>query len=139
MGFREPEKVFHFIVLAVCVLAVVVSLLLEHDGQGLRLFGNEWPLGCGLYQTFGIKCALCGLTRSFCSMAGGEFSAAMRLHPAGPAVFIFVCLQILYRIHALWSGRSGKEKLKRAGVYSALGLAAALLINWFIYLGGFVL
>jgi len=139
MGFREPEKVFHFIVLAMCVLAVVVSLLLEHDGQEFQLFGTGWPLSCALYQTLGIKCALCGLTCSFCSMARGEFFAAIHFHPIGPAIFVFVCLQIPYRIKMLLSGNREQGKLKRAGVYAAFGLSAAVLMNWLIYLGGRVL
>lgn len=126
-------------VLVLCGLAVIVSLLLQQDGQELRLFGISWPLGCALYQTLGIKCALCGLTRSFCQMAKGEFFAALQFHSLGPAVFFFVCLQIPYRIYALWSGTIHLRKLKRAGAYSVFGLAAALLINWFIYLGGLVL
>lgn len=137
--FRGPETVFHFIVLASCVLVVAVSFLLQYDGQSLQLFGGRWPFSCGLYQTFGIKCALCGLTRSFCKMAGGEVIAAIHFHAMGPAVFIFVCFQIPYRIYVLRSGHSKNGKLRQAGVYSVFGLAAALLINWFIYLGGFVL
>ena len=137
--FQGLGRVFHFIVLVLCGLALIVSLLLKQDGQELQLCGISWPLSCALYQTFGIKCALCGLTRSFCSMAKGELFAALRVHSLGPAVFFFVCLQIPYRIYALWSGSTNLKKLKRAGVYSVFGLAAALLINWFIYLGGLVL
>jgi hypothetical protein len=136
---QGSEKVLHFLVLGLCVLAVILSFLLQHDGQKLQLYGTGWPLHCALYQTFGIKCALCGLTRSFCSMARGEIFSALRFHPLGPAIFVFVCLQIPYRIYALCSGVTKREKLKRAGVYSAFGLAVALLINWFIYLGGLVL
>ena len=135
----EPEKAFHWIVLILCVLAVTVSLLLRHDGDGLSVFGIRWPVSCALYEHFGIKCALCGLTRSFCAMGTGEFSAAAHFHPLGPAIFAFVCLQIPYRIHALWVGQAKNRKLRRAGVFFALGLAGALLINWFVYLGGRVL
>jgi len=136
---RDSEKVFHFIVLVLCVFAMAVSLLLKHEGQALQLFGTGWPLSCTLYQTFGIKCALCGLTRSFCSMARGELFAAIHFHPIGPAVFIFVCLQIPYRIKLLLSVKREQGKLKRAGVYAVFGLSAAVLMNWLIYLGGFVL
>jgi hypothetical protein len=135
----EPEKVYHMIVLAICGLAATMSLLLRYDGHGLRLFGILWPVRCALYENVGVKCALCGLTRSFCAMGAGELSTAARFHPLGPAIFIFVCLQIPYRIHALWATRTQNKPLRRAGVCVAVGLAAALLINWFVYLGGLLL
>jgi len=135
----EPERVYHMIVLVLCVLSVSVSLLLQHDGDGLRLFGIRWPASCALYENFGIQCALCGLTRSFCAMGAGELSAAAHFHPLGPAIFVFVCLQIPYRIHALWTTRQAARKLGRAGVLLAMGLVGGLLMNWFVYLGGLIL
>jgi len=137
---RRPSpdwaKVCHIAVLALCILVMLESLLLSHHGDGLRLLGIEWPLGCALYQNFGIKCALCGLTRSFCSIAKGDFSEAVQFHILGPAFFVFVCLQIPYRIHALLVTHTENRRLRLRGVYVAAVLAAALLINWFVYLGG---
>jgi len=127
------------VVLALCVLAVGGSLLLQHGGDGLYLFGVKWPVNCALYQNLGVKCAMCGLTRSFCSIAGGDFSAAMRFHILGPAAFAFVCLQMAYRIHLLRTAKRQNKMLRRGGICSALVLAGALLINWFVYLGGLVL
>ena len=127
------------IVLFLCLLAVIVSLLLRQHGGELRLFGIRWPVSCALYENFGVKCALCGLTRSFCAMGAGELSAAAHFHPLGPAIFVFVCAQIPYRIHALWATREAGRKLRRAGVFLTIGLAGALLINWFVYLGGLIL
>ena len=131
-------RVRHIAVLALCVLAVSGSLLLRHGGDGLYLFGIEWPVSCALYQNFGVKCAMCGLTRSFSSIAKGDFSEAMQFHPLGPAFFAFVCLQIPYRIHALLATHTENRKLRLTGIYLAAVLAGALLINWFVYLGGLV-
>ncbi len=114
------------------------SFLLSHRGDGLRLLGIEWPVGCALYQNFGIKCALCGLTRSFSSIAKGDFSKAAQFHSLGPAFFVFVCLQIPYRINALLATHTENRKLRLTGIYLAAVLAGALLINWFVYLGGLV-
>jgi hypothetical protein len=133
-------KVCHALALVLCVLAVSGALLLRHDGSdGLYLLGTKWPASCPLYQNLGITCALCGLTRSFSSIARGDFLQATQFHFFGPAVFVFVCLQIPYRIYALLVTRTKNRKLKRTGIYLALALAGALLINWFIYLGGLVL
>ena len=130
---KEQKKVFHVIVLVLCVLAVIVSLLLRYDADKLFLLGIEWPVHCALYESFGIKCALCGLTRSFCAMGAGDLSAAAHFHLLGPAIFVFVCLQIPYRIHALWATCEAKRKLRKAGIYLAVGLAGgAYLITRFV-------
>lgn len=134
----EPEKAFHWILLILCMLAVTVSLLLRYDGDGMSVLGIRWPISCALYETFGVKCALCGLTRSFCAMGAGKLSAAVHFHPFGPAVFAFVCLQIPYRIHALWTTREVNEMLRRVGLYLAVGLMGGLLIHWLVYLGGLI-
>jgi len=131
--------VCHTAVLGLCVFAVGGSLLLRHGDDGLYMFGIKWPASCPLYQTLDVKCALCGMTRSFSSIAKGDVSKAAQFHSLGPAFFIFVCLQIPYRICALSARRSDSRELQSAGNYVAVVLAAALLINWFVYLGGLVL
>ena len=140
---RQPlpslAPVRHIVVLVLCILVVVASLLLRHRGDGLSLFGIEWPVSCALYRNIGVKCALCGLTRSFSSVARGQFSEAMQFHPLGLAVFVSVCLQIAYRIHMLWIAGTESRTLRLAGIYLAVALAGALLINWFVYIGGLVL
>ena len=135
----EPEKAYHIIVLVLCILAVIASLLLQYEGDELRLCGIRWPVSCALYESFGIKCALCGLTRSFCAMGAGELWTAAYFHPLGPAIFVFVCLQIPYRIHTLWANRDEKRMLRRVGIYLAIGLTGILLVNWLVYLGGHIL
>ncbi|UCF17914.1 MAG: DUF2752 domain-containing protein [Phycisphaerales bacterium] len=130
---------YHVLVLILCILVLLLSFLLHPGDDGLCLFGIEWPISCALYENSGIKCALCGLTRSFCSIAAGNFAEATRCHVLGPAVFAFVCVQIAYRLHALRTAGRENRKLKMAGIYSAIVLAVLLLINWFVYLGGLVL
>jgi len=132
-------RVRHTVVLVSCVLAVSGSVLLRHGGDGLYLLGAKWPASCPLYQNLGIKCALCGLTRSFCSIAKSDFSRAAQFHSLGPAFFVFVCLQIPYRIYALLATHAENRKLRLTGICLAAVLAGALLINWFVYLGGLVL
>jgi hypothetical protein len=126
---------YHVIVLVVCLLVLLASFLLHSSDDGLFLFGIKWPISCALYQNFGIECALCGLTRSFCSIAAGNFARAMRFHIFGPAVFLFVCAQTAYRVYVLRKPGRENRKLKTAGVYLTLALAGLLLINWFVYLG----
>jgi len=104
------------------------------------LFGFKWPLRCFLYDTFGIKCALCGLTRSFYSFTHGNFLASLRFHLLGPVIFAFICVQIPYRIWAL-AVRPNKanKKIMKIGLGTGVLIIVALLVNWLVYLGGLVL
>lgn len=137
-------KVHHKIILFVCVVILAGALILRVSGSELYLFGYKWPIRCMLYETFGVKCALCGLTRSFCALAHGDFSAGVGFHPLGPALFAFVCIQVPYRIYRLLVKTDGaKTKLIRlfGGLNSGLAVivVVAIFINWFIYLGGLIL
>jgi hypothetical protein len=63
----------------------------------------------------------------------------MQFHPLGPAIFVFACLQAAYRVYALQIAGRTNNKMRLTGIYSALALAGALLVNWFVYLGGLFL
>lgn len=130
----------HQIVLILCVAVVLVGVLLDmHDGE-LYIFGLKWPCKCSLYSRFGIKCGLCGMTRSFCAIGDGNLRQAFSFHPLGPAVFAYICLQIIYRIYALAiSPKRPNRKLMKSGIALGVLLVVAIFVNWFVYLGGLVL
>ena len=130
----------HTIILLFCVVIVIGSMLLGLNENEVYLFGFNLPLRCFLYDTFGIKCALCGLTRSLCSVTGGDVSQGLKFHVLGPAIFLFICLQIPYRIRAL-AVRPGKanKKMMKISLGTGVLIIMALLVNWLVYLGGLVL
>ena len=131
---------FHTIVLLLCTGALAGAVLLRMDGQGLSLFGYPWPLHCRLYETFGVKCALCGMSRSFSCLAHGDIGPSFRFHPLGPAVFVLFGLEIVYRGYALAAG-GGRvaDKLSRMHAGLIIIVSAAVLMNWLFYLGGLLL
>jgi hypothetical protein len=139
-SFSGPQKVHHTIILLVCIVIVIGSMLLGLNENEAYLFGFKLPLRCFLYDTFGIKCALCGLTRSFRSFAHGSFFASLRFHLLGPVIFAFICLQIPYRIWAL-AVRPGKpnKKIVKISLGTGVLIIVALLVNWLVYLGRLVL
>ena len=137
---NEYKVVHHIIILLLCVAILTGSLLLQLNEGELYLFGFKWPHRCLLYETFGIKCALCGLTRSFCSLAHGNLRRALRLHNLGPLIFAFICFQIPYRIYALViRPKKMNRKLTKINLSLTVMLFAAIFVNWLIYLGGLIL
>ena len=138
-AFQGSQKVQHKIILVACVVILSGAALLHISANDLYLFGYKWPVNCLLYQTFGIKCSLCGLTRSFCSLAHGDFRASVKFHLLGPVIFAFTCLQVPYRIYHIIIKPDGVNRvLTRLNVGLVVALAIAILSNWFIYLGGLI-
>jgi hypothetical protein len=109
------------------------------DGE-LYLFGLKWPHRCLLYEISGIKCALCGLTRSFCSLAHGDWHQSLRFHVLGPIIFAFTCFQIPYRIYGvvIQSGKMNRMLIK-INLSLTVAISILILVYWFVYLGGLIL
>lgn len=130
-------RAFHIIILIGCAAILAAAFVFEAGEIQLRLFGWKWPLHCVLYHTFGIKCAFCGMSRSFVAMADGNFQKAWQYHRLGAALFVFILLQIPYRI---WSLIIYPKKINRAVQKPLLLFGTAVLIaifvNWLFYIGG---
>ncbi len=42
---------------------------------------------CLMRRLFGVSCPTCGLTRAFCALSHGDFTAALMFHPLSPLVY----------------------------------------------------
>ncbi|MFH1615860.1 MAG: DUF2752 domain-containing protein [Planctomycetota bacterium] len=130
-------NVHHIIIIVVCTTVLAASVLLQPNDIGLYLFGCKWPVHCLLNHLFGIKCALCGLTRSFSAMSKADFNNAFRLHHIGPVLYAYILLQIPY--HA-WAYKIAPKKLpsiiRKSASIVTVAIITAVLINWLFYLGG---
>ncbi len=58
---------------------------------------------CAFYNLTQLPCPGCGLTRSFCSIAKGQFIAAFSFHLLGPGLFIATTLTWLASLLALFA------------------------------------
>jgi len=92
---------------------------------------------CMLRHTFGVKCALCGLTHSLCATARGELASAFGYHRLGPVLFGFIIFEIAYRI---WSIMISPKRvgviIRKAHTGLIAVIVCAIFANWVIYLGG---
>ncbi len=129
---------YHFWILLSCAAVVAAAFVMETDGESVTVLGGVWPLRCAMHQLTGIKCAFCGMTRSFSLVAHGGFVEAFRMHPVGPLLFSFICMQIPYRLYRIASNRRCVA-VSRAGFVTGLAILALVLLQWLIYLGAKVL
>ena len=137
---NKQRAVHHIIILILCVVILTASLLFRLNEAELYLFGFKWPLRCFLYHTVGIKCALCGLTRSVCSLAHGNLQQAIKFHLLGPPIFALICFQLPYRIYALiiHPKRMNRKIMKINSLFAVI-ILIAIFVNWLVYLGGLIL
>jgi hypothetical protein len=129
----------HAIILIVCACIVAAAFVLDGDEDGVYFLGFTLPMRCPLHQAVGLKCSLCGLTRSICLFAHGNFLESFKLHAIGPAIFVFIVWQIPYRMWAIYiHPRQVNKKLVMGNSAVFVVLLAAIFVNWLIYLGGLV-
>jgi hypothetical protein len=135
----DGRKAFHVVVLVVCASILAASWVLRAETENVSLLGFTWPFHCWLNETLGIRCALCGMSRSFCSLAHGDIAGSLTHHAVGPALFALLCLQVPYRIYAL---TIHPHQIGTVLVVTQRTLAAAigatLLLHWLLYLGGLI-
>lgn len=137
---NKHQVVYHLVILLLCIAILFCSLLLQIEEGELYLFGLKWPHRCLLYEITGIKCALCGLTRSFCSLVHGDWQQSLMFHLLGPIIFAFTCFQIPYRIYGvIIHPRAINRRLIRINLSLTVTVTIVIFINWLIYLGGLIL
>jgi hypothetical protein len=90
------------------------------------------PASCAFRGLTGIPCPGCGLTRSFVSLAHGQWRAAWSYNPAGWFFFAIVLFQLPYRACQMIRIGRGRQPLqvRRAGQCVAWGLLLVLLLQW---------
>jgi hypothetical protein len=134
------QRVCDAVVLALCLGVLATAFMLRPGPEGLSLFGVPLPFHCWLYGTLGIKCALCGMSRSFCALAHGDIAGSWRFHPLGPVLFGLLCLEIPYRFHALLTHPAPRGR-RWARVHAGLVamVCVALFFHWLFYLGELML
>jgi len=137
---NQTGAALHIAVLAICGTALIATFVFTPGRDGLSLLGLRWPMRCWLHETLGIRCSLCGMSRSFSSLAHGDIASALAFHRLGPALFVLFCLEVPYRLYALAASlRTIPGALRRLHTVLAWTACAALAVNWLCYLGGLVL
>ncbi len=123
--------------LAVGVLFASILLSVEEHGR-VVVPGLQWPLPttCSFRRLSGHDCPGCGLTRSFVSLAHGQWHQAWGYNPAGPLWFALVAVQVPYRWLQIRRLREGKPFWTWPGAHWILGLAVVVLIGQWVWREG---
>ncbi|MBL8150447.1 MAG: DUF2752 domain-containing protein [Blastocatellia bacterium] len=80
-GEKVASKYANLFLILMVALVVLTSFFYHPDPEpSFRI--------CGFYNLLGLPCPGCGLTRSFCAFAKGEFVASLYFNPLGPFMFL---------------------------------------------------
>jgi len=122
---------YHWTYLALACGAIALSFLLDIDAQGIRVGDSlRLPGTCTSRELLDLPCPGCGLTRSFVSLAHGDWAGAWRYHRVGFAMFILVLLQLPYRawrLRRVWPLTRNQVWMLRTVGYLMIAL---LMGNW---------
>ena len=92
------------LLLGLCTVVVAAAVLLTPTPEFVEFFGWRVPEACGFRRMTGYGCPGCGLTRSFTFMAHFSPIQALKMNPIGPPFFLFVAVQVPYRLLRLVRG-----------------------------------
>jgi hypothetical protein len=121
------------LVLACGVVTAAAMLSVRNRQQVVvPILNQPLPGTCTFFRFTGLPCPGCGLTRSFISMAHGQFAEAWRFNSAGLLFFAVVLGQIPYRAWQIHRIRCGRGEHRFAGVdtWVLVGLVFVLLLQW---------
>ena len=131
----RPIRDNHRLILAVSVAVLVLSFVMGFNANNRLtlpgLAGAPLPPLCASRAMFGVRCPGCGLTRSFVSLAAGDWEGAWKFHRLGWLVALGVAAQIPYRIWGLVHP-TGLPLGDRWPHRLMLGLFALLVLNWMV-------
>ncbi len=132
MATLDLRQQWLFFWLAVTVLVASLLLHLGPEGQvQTPLLRVALPNSCAFRRLSGYDCPGCGLTRSFVSVAHGDWRNALRYNPAGPLWFGVMLAQIPYRGWQIRRLRGGKPAVAwRAANWLVWLAVGVLFVQW---------
>jgi Protein of unknown function (DUF2752) len=137
----RPDPLYHLVLLSLSLGVLLLAALLSVRGRSevvVPVVELPLPELCMTKRIMGLACPGCGLTRSFISLAHGDFPAAWSYNPAGVWLFAIMALQIPFRTIQLWRIRRGRPEIvfHRATQFALGFFAIALLAQWAIRVSG---
>ena len=132
------EERYQAIILAIACGVLAASALLRVEDEShvvVPYVDLQLPGACMFRNLTGLGCPGCGLTRSFISLAHGQWSLAWSFHPLGWVFFGIALAQIPLRVIQLRRLRRGQSPIVLSGVIPFFWVLFALLIGQWIVRG----
>jgi len=134
----RADPLFHWIFLGMSVGVLALSFLLTVRSDRyviVPLLNQPLPELCMLKRQTGLGCPGCGLTRSFISIAHGQFERAWRYNPGGLLFFGIVVFQLAYRPYQLYRIKKGRSEFHAWWLNVAIWfLVIGLISQWLVQL-----
>jgi hypothetical protein len=89
---------------------------------------------CLMQLVFHKPCPVCGMTRSFISLAHFKFLEAVKFNLAGVFWFFFIIIYVLLKIGIILKIIKATKMVYNIIYFSVMGLSAFTLIYWIIRL-----
>ena len=133
---RLRGQYVHLLILVACTTIVITAFVLPPDQIVAQQLGFRWNVYRFLDNFFGLKCASCTLARSFSACAQGQLSQAFKHDGLGPLIFLYLALQIPYRLWSLarYPKRIARPALRFQAGYTAL-VVALIVVDWLLTYG----
>ncbi len=132
----RPDPLYHTVILVLCAGVMILSLLLsvrEERQVLVPLLGAPLPELCMTKRWTGLGCPGCGMTRSFISLAHGDWRMALRYNPAGPLLFAIMAIQVPFRGVQLARIRRGRPELRFGWLTQILfGVLGVLMVGQWV-------
>jgi hypothetical protein len=133
---NSPSLITHVVWFFIAVLVVLASVVLtvNQSEVGIPGLSAVLPGLCTFKRTTGLDCPGCGLTRCFISLGHGQIGAAFGFNPVGILLYVFVIIQIPFRLTQIVRIRWGRRELKwhDFGTWAVMAIAFLLIGQWVI-------
>lgn len=104
--------------------AAGIALLAAVTLLGILIFTGQYR--CPVYQTLGVPCPGCGMSRAAMSLMRGDFAGAFAWHPG---IYVLIFLALLFAAGLLSAkNRTGQMLIKRGKRYLLAACGALVLI-----------
>jgi hypothetical protein len=110
------------------IILILVFILLKN--QVIEVV-DKIPHFCLFNRIVGIDCPFCGITRGFCEISTGNFSAAKKLNPFSLVIGFYICLQIPLRTFILLNS-SVKKPIELFFTFLQWSMLISIFFWWFL-------
>lgn len=138
-AFSRWDHALYMVAIAAFPALVALAACLHPSSDGVGTHTQLHLPPCGVLLVFGNPCPSCGMTTAFAWMARGDLLEALRVQPAGAAVFLAGVAFWLTMPYAYLKRRPFESLFESRGFLpTVVGLIVVILVVWVLRLAGWM-